>query len=529
MALTPLKELPDYTIGWGILAWCSKWLKNPDEAGGEKGGQWVFKPDQIRFILHFYAVNSQGEWICTQAYRERAKGTGKSPMVAAMACAEFIGPAKFSHFSCEHGDYLTLHCAESKAVGKPNADPVIWLAATSEAGTDHTYSYVMNMLDGEVRTEYNLDVGMTRTLVKGRKDSFIKQVTASPKSLEGPKPTFVVCEETQNWLPSEQGPALMAVIARGLLKTQGRRVEVTNAPEPGKGSVAEATHNKYKAIVAGLEKDPGMLFDTFMIHVDDVYDEEQAIPALKEMYADAPWMPPHLTYRGFFDQAYSEVDIRRFFFNEIVPPHAMWIAEKPWKGIEKPAKLKKSDLISLGFRSHKFCAAIVATRLRDSALFVLDMWERPSDADRTWEVPYNKINERMRVILEKYDVYSVVADPGKFQDIIGRWHDDYGDSIVIEELWTSRNRQKTANAIEMFETAVMDQRISHDGNPALKRHVMNCFVDEVIQGRLIRQETEYSSRYIIAAQAAVLSFLAAVEAIEDGALREPPDNELFSF
>lgn len=70
--------LPERTLGWDVLQWASDWLVNPDSRGGTKGEQWVFKPDQARFILWFYAVDEEGNWLYRRAYRERAKGTGKA-------------------------------------------------------------------------------------------------------------------------------------------------------------------------------------------------------------------------------------------------------------------------------------------------------------------------------------------------------------------------------------------------------------------------------------------------------------------
>lgn len=521
--------LPQYSLGWGVLDWCTANLFNPDSVGGEKDAAWIFKVDQIKFVLWFYAVNEHGEWIYTQAYRERAKGTGKSPMVAAIGCAEFLGPVVFSHFECEHGNTKTAHCDGSKPVGRENPEAAVWLAACSESGTDHTYGYILGMLTGPASKNYNLDVGATRCKVRGNPNKIMKQVTASPSSLQGPRPTYVICEETQEWTPAKDGPALMKMIILGLSKTQGRYIEVTNAPEPGKGTVAEQTHKQYQEVLAGLARDPGLLFDTFMIHVDDVYDEEQAIAALTIMYADAPWMPPHLTYARFFNQGLSEVDVRRFYFNEIVPPHAMWIAEKLWNPQGKAKKLKKDELISLGFRIRKQCAAIVATRLNDNAVFLLKMWEKPSGGPRNWEVPYTEIDGKVRNYLSKYYVYNLVASPENFQDIVGRWSIDYEGSVEIEEFWTSRNKQKTADAVEQFETGITSKRVIHDGNKDLTRHVMNSFVEEVGQGKLLRMETPSSSRYIVAAEAAVLSMYAAQVAIEDGALKPPPDDGLYYF
>lgn len=502
------------TLGFGVLDWCSENLVQPD--GDGKGDPWVFKPDQAHFVLAFYAVDDTGRWVYRRAYRERAKGTGKSPMVAAVACAEFLGPVKFSHFDPDSG----------QPIGVRNHDSHVQLAAVSEKQCKSTFAFIMEMLSG-CAGKYGIEIGMTKIqILGGGTDRVIEMITANHRSQEGFRPTFAIFEETQHWLPSERGPDFAQTVRRNLKKKNGRDIEVTNAPIPGEGSVAELTHQFYQEIQSGSSHRADLLFDTFSIHVDDIYDKDQAMPALQEMYKDAPWIDLETTFGEICDPSTREVDARRFYFNEIVPPNSMWIPGPTWDAAERQLTLKRTDLISLGFKARKHCGAISATRLKDSAVFLLDLWERPQNAHRDWEVPYAEIDGRMRQIFEKYNVYNVVASPESFQDIVGRWAIDYEGSIEIEELWTSRNRQRNADCIEMFETAVKDQRLIHDGNVDLSRHVMNCFVDVVAQGNLLKQEGQ---RHIAAAEAAILSFKAAQEAIEDGALKERPDATLYIF
>ena len=442
-------------------------------------------------------------------------------MVAAIACAEFLGPARLSHFD-----------AAGNPVGKRRTNAVIWLAACSLDGSSHTYQYIRDMLSGPAEQEYQLDIGMTRTLIKGEGHGYlVKQVTASPKSLEGPRPTFVIQEETQNWTPAEQGPELDAVIHRGLGKVDGRRIAVTNAPEPGKGSVAEMTHQYQKQIEDGEAIETGLLFDTFMIHVPNIYDKEQAYPALQEMYKHAYWQNLERIWRDINDPAHSEIDSRRFYFNEMVEPKALWIPEAVWdEAGDYRLHLNKRDKVALGFRVRKYCAAVTATRLKDGATFLLKLWEKPEDSDRTWEVPYAEIDKFVRKTISKtHTVVYVMTSPNGFADGIGRWQAEYEDEVTFEAIWLDRNKVKHADAVDAFDCAVRDRRLKHTGDPDLKRHVMNCFVTEVPQGNLIRMETTHSKRFIVAAEAALLSFQGSIEAIQDGLGDDPPDNYAFSF
>jgi len=515
--------LPERTLGWGILEWCSDFLVNPDSAGGVKGEQWVFKPDQARFILWFYAVDEYGNWIYRRAYRERAKGTGKSPMVAAIACAEFLGPAEFSHFD-ENG----------QAVGRERDDAIVWLAAISQDGCRHTYDYIMGLLSGPAEIYYNLDIGMTRVLVKGQSNNKrIQTLTASFRSHEGPKPTFAICEETQNWIPAEQGPQFFSTINRGLTKTDGRLIEVTNAPVPGEGSVAEETHKFYEDILEDSIDDAGLLFDTILLKVEDIYDAQQALPALEYMYQDAPWIRVPRVWQDINDPQMREVDARRFFFNEMCSNLAMWIKKDIWaNAAAHPLKLRRTDKIALGFRGKRSCTALVATRLIDGATFLLEFWEAPMGQQKTYEVNAGEVDRKVRNYLKKYNVVALFADHRGYQDIVARWYVDHDEDseipVDVKEFLTT-NKAKMALAIEQFETAVHEKRLSHDGNDDLSRHIANCFTDEIPQGLVLRQETPKSQRYIVAAEAAVLAYEAAQAAIEAGALREEPSRNVYSF
>ena len=51
---TTVPGLPDATLGWQVLDWCSAFLRQPD--GDNAGDRLEFTDEQARFLLDWYAV-----------------------------------------------------------------------------------------------------------------------------------------------------------------------------------------------------------------------------------------------------------------------------------------------------------------------------------------------------------------------------------------------------------------------------------------------------------------------------------------
>lgn len=63
-------KLPKHTLGWQIAGWCSEYLN------GEGGGPWKFTKEQLRFLLWWYAIDDDGEFIYRTGVLQRLKGWG---------------------------------------------------------------------------------------------------------------------------------------------------------------------------------------------------------------------------------------------------------------------------------------------------------------------------------------------------------------------------------------------------------------------------------------------------------------------
>ena len=48
--------LPEFTLGWGVCKWISQNLAHPD--GDLRGSPFILTNEQVRFILHFYAIHA---------------------------------------------------------------------------------------------------------------------------------------------------------------------------------------------------------------------------------------------------------------------------------------------------------------------------------------------------------------------------------------------------------------------------------------------------------------------------------------
>lgn len=525
--------LPKWTLGWDILDWGTTFLAQPD--GKNQGDPWIYSPEQAIFILWFYAIDGSGKFIYRRGVLERPKGWGKSPLLAAICCTEFMGPVKFAGWD-----------SEGKPVGMPAPTPLVQIAAISDSQAENTYSLCREMmLQGEFMNAYpETEVMLAKSTYPGNRK--LEKVTASPRGREGNRATFVVMDETHLWVPAERGPELYEALSRNLGKMGGRFIETTNAPVPGQNSVAEKTHETYEKMISGESKVQGLLFDTRQVEVDDIYDPEQAFPALEYVYGDAldargGWVDLERVWAEINDPQYSEAVSRRFWFNQRVRPPSAWLNYKAWMSCRVPklSKPTRHDKFALGFvgTTTTRAAGIVGVRLDDGALFNFGLWEKPErrlDKPRDpevaketfseWQAPWGEIDGRMRNLLDHLDVAMVLCDPVHRRDVVAGWHGDYGD--YIEEFWFT-NRAKFARAVQQFENMVYGQRLKWEDG-AISRHVLNAHTEEVPGGFIIRHETEKTTRYIALAQAAVLAVEAAALAIHDGAISSK-ESVLFSY
>ena len=304
-------------------------------------------------------------------------------------------------------------------------------------------------------------------------------------------------------------------------------LEVTTAPEPGAGSIAEDTMQYATAVDQGKIKDSRLFYFHREASGDhDLTTEAGAKAAVTEASGGAAgwrdidaivelWRDP-TTDRGFWE---------RVWCNRLVKSSTRAFDVKAWEKLANETyRIPDDALVTLGFDGSVFedATALVATEVDTGFQQVLGCWERPHGAaGKGWQVLEVKVDEVVADAFDRFQVWRLYADPPYWQSWIAKWAGEYGSSRVIE--WWTNRRLQMARALESFETAILTGSISHDGSPEMAAHLGNAHRRNLAQrdetGQplfLIYKERPDSPFKIDLAMAAVLSWEARNDAVAAG-------------
>src|SRR2546425_9014541 len=143
------------TLGYIVAEWISEHLPSP----GDPSRPFILTDEQAQFLLSWYAIDERGEFLYRRGAVQMPKGWGKSPLLAAVAIAEFAGPVLFGGFD-----------PKGKATGRPwgaggSPPPWVQVAANSEdQANSNVYSLIWELLsvnDGAAASALGIDRGRT--------------------------------------------------------------------------------------------------------------------------------------------------------------------------------------------------------------------------------------------------------------------------------------------------------------------------------------------------------------------------------
>ena len=298
------------SLGWALLDWWAEYLPSPRDPSAPL----LFTDEQALQLVEWYRLDpATGKRVYRRGYSRRSKGWGKSPVEAAKAIAEFVGPVRFAGWD-----------ANGEPVGRlwgTAGDPRAWvqIGAVSEDQTDNTFSVVHYFLtenDGKAADALGIDAGLTRCLIPSQPGAKLEPVTSAAGSREGQPITFGVLDESHLMTPSNGGVKLAATIRRNVAKMGGTSYETTNSFVINAGSVAESS---YKAVRRGIV---GVFADEVEaphrvdgVEVNLSAPDEVLRSALAVAYGKSHWVDLDRLVADIRDPSNTWEDSARFFFN----------------------------------------------------------------------------------------------------------------------------------------------------------------------------------------------------------------------
>lgn len=497
---------PEHTLYLPVARWCRRNLRQPD--GPDAGAAWQFTDEQARFLAWWYAVDGDGRWLFRRGTLRRVKGWGKDPLGAVMALVEFAGPCRFGGWAGD-GSPITVE----------HPSPWIQIFAVARHQTRTTFKLFEPLLTPHAKTMQGIEVHQTVAYGRGGRAT-IEAITAAPTSAEGPRVTFVLRNEIQNWLSSNDGHEMAEVIDGNLAKSRdgaARALSICNAHVPGRDSVGEREWDAYQAIAQGRTRSSDVLYDSLEAPPDTRLDDEGSLRrGLVLARGDSHWLDVDRHVREIWDPRTTPSEARRKYLNQIVAAEDAWCAPYAWDALaDEGLSLQDDDQVALGFdgsKSDDHCA-LIATRITDGAWLTLGVWD---PEEYGGEAPRELIDGTVRRAFERCDVVAFFADLAEWESYVDRWAEELGRGLCAKAsprhpiAWDMRIRSKEFTVEGAMRTydEVVERAFRHDANPRVRQHVHNARQRVNAWGVTFGKEHRQSKRKVDALAAGTLSRMA---------------------
>jgi phage terminase large subunit-like protein len=482
--------------------------------------------EQQAFLYRMYEIFPQGHPNAGKRRFRRCalslrKGTAKTEFAAFIAACELHpdGPVRFDGWD-----------GRGEPKGRPVTDPYIPLVAyTQEQTEDLAYGALKEILERSPLAK-DLDIGLTRIM---RRDGagIAQPLAAAPSARDGARTTFQHFDETHRMTLPNLKSAHKTMMANLLKRplSDPWSLETTTAPEPGAGSIAEDTMNYARSIESGKAQDARLFFFHRQANEKSDLDTREGLRAavVEASGPSAEWSDIDGIVSQWDETDADPAYLSRVWLNMLVKGASRAFDVDAWKALAKPDfVVPDGDTIVLGFDGSRLhdATALVASHVRTGFQWVVGLWECPPHR-KEFEVPVDEVDNALASCFERWNVWRLYADPPYWDGTVSGWAGEYGDKVVIE--WRTNRYRIMAAAIKAYVNAIANGEISHDGDPALARHLANSYRRDLHQrdeeGKplwIIQKERPDSIFKIDAAMASILADEARRDALASGVIHE---------
>jgi hypothetical protein len=518
--IRPPRPDDSMTLGWGVYYWMIENLVH-----GLTGEPLEINDETLAFILRYYAVDENGRWLYDRAAMRRARGTGKSPLGADIACAELAGPVRFDGWNYdEHGTLL----------GVPVQSPRIHIIATSVDQAQAIMDIARDSWSDHAIEKYGLEIGR-EAIVKhaGGPTGRIEVKPNNPRALRGPRPTCVIADEVSEWVESNGGHKSMVRIRSNLAKdptASARLIEFCNAYEPDEDSHAERTHTAYldqmekfgrsRILYDSLEADPSLRLNV----------EAELREAITQAAGDSDLDIDRLMTTAM-DTGVSPTVFRREHLNQILSGDDSLIDILLFDALSQGVRpLDVDDVVTLGFDGSLSGdgTAIVAFRLEDRSFHLLNYWE-PDDKEKDWRIDEEEVDETMRRYLMGFNPPAAACDVHPFESWVYAWEREFGQKLKAKASTAGRlirdNRSDIRNLTrltEMLINEIESKKVHFGANRRARQHWMNAKRRLNRYGTSFGKVTKNSKRRVDIVAASLMAYAAAEALAKDFSAQPTP-------
>jgi phage terminase large subunit-like protein len=444
-----------------------------DSLGGAAGELIAFRPFQQQLLLHLLARRGDGRLRHRQALIGEARKNGKSGKGAVIGVGGLVlGPQGGEVYSC--------------AADKEQAK-IVFNTAKRMVQMDPELSELLKV--------YRDVIEFPST------GSVYKALSAEAFTKEGLNPHLVVFDEVH----AQPNRELWDVMALA----QGARVEPLMVGITTAGVKYDSTGLNslcYGMYLYGIQVAKGEVVDpTFFMawweprnpdadHRDpDTWRE--ANPGLADLVSAEDLASAVLRT--------PENEFRTKRCNQWVSSSSAWLPAGTWDDCKDEHPIPDGATVCLGFDGsfNGDCTALVVVEVAEPLhVDVVELWEKPADATGDWRVPIIDVEDKIRAACRRWQVLELVCDPY-------RWARTYqileAEGLPVVEFPQSPARMTPATT--RFYEAVMNQSLTHSGDPRLARHLDNAVLKADSRGTRIYKEHRHSQQRIDLAVAAVMA------------------------
>jgi len=176
-----------------------------------------------------------------------------------------------------------------------------------------------------------------------------------------------------------------------------------------------------------------------------------------------------------------------------------WLPAVAWEALESPYREPPQDAPIVVFfdgAEHRDGTCAVGCTIPQAEgekphLFRVFAHEKPERA-HDWTVDRDAVHRDVRRLFERWDVYELACDPHGWQTDIDQWSDDYGNAVFFFDTRLSA----FGVALDDFYAAVVNDDVTHGGDPRFAAHLMNAVYSTTARGSRINKDHPDSPRKI---------------------------------